>query len=192
MRSHWRCNASIEGSAPRVKTGSPVRQAGPARFQIVRRSSLASIACTISWLRMYSNRMSVSEAVPLPIEVKAPRSPAAAKFDLLGADREGDLGMVLVGGAGVEIDGRREERHQHQCHESGKRHPVPEPRPRSRHGAFLYIVDLFEVGRPLGRGPGLRRRFSCCREARKHRPEGRVSRYEVRCILSRRGSLLPD
>ena len=40
---------------------------------------MASIRATISWLRMYSNRMSVSEAVPLPIEVRAPRSPAAAE-----------------------------------------------------------------------------------------------------------------
>ena len=44
---------------------------------------------------------------------------------LLGADREGDLGMVLVGGAGVEIAGRRGERQQHQQQEAGERAPVP-------------------------------------------------------------------
>ena len=54
MRSHWPCSASIVGSSPRVKTGSPSRQPLPGRFQIVRRSSSASTAATISWLRMYS------------------------------------------------------------------------------------------------------------------------------------------
>ena len=47
---------------------------------MARRSSSASIASTIFWLRMYSNRMSASEAVPEPIWVSAPRSPAAAEL----------------------------------------------------------------------------------------------------------------
>ena len=45
----------------------------------VRRSSSASIASTMLWLRMYSKRMSASEAVPEPIWVIAPSSPAAAE-----------------------------------------------------------------------------------------------------------------
>ena len=40
---------------------------------------LASTAATISWLRIYSKRMSGSEAVPPPpMPVMAPRIPAAA------------------------------------------------------------------------------------------------------------------
>ena len=46
---------------------------------MARRSISRSIAATISWLRMYSNRMSGSAALPPPpIPVMAPRSPAAA------------------------------------------------------------------------------------------------------------------
>ena len=40
---------------------------------------------------------------PPPTWVSAPRMPAAARADLLGADREGGLGVILVGGAGVEV-----------------------------------------------------------------------------------------
>ena len=81
---------------------------------MARRSSSASIAATIFWLRMYSNRMSASEAEPRADLGQRPEEPGRGRGRLLGADREGDLGMVLVGGAGVEIGGRRQERQQHQ------------------------------------------------------------------------------
>ena len=56
-----------------------------------------------------------------------PEQPGARRGDLLGADREGDLGMVLVGGAGEEVGGRRGEGQQHQQEEAGERPPVPRP-----------------------------------------------------------------
>ncbi len=59
--------------------------------------------------------------------------PGGGRADLLGADREGDLGMVLVGGARIEIGSRHEERHQHQEHEPEEGAPVPGPEPRRPH-----------------------------------------------------------
>ena len=48
------------------------------RLNIARRSSLASAISTMRWLRMKSKSTLMSEAVPEPIWVMAPRMPAAA------------------------------------------------------------------------------------------------------------------
>ena len=84
--------------------------------------------------------MAASGALPPPIWVSAPSSPARRRGGLLGADREGDLGMVLRRGAEEEVAGRRGEGQQHQQQEAGERPPVPRPgarRQRRRRGDGL-------------------------------------------------------
>ena len=51
--------------------------------------------------------------------------PRRGRGGLLGADREGDLGMILVGGAGVEIAGDQYEGQQHEKREAREKAPVP-------------------------------------------------------------------
>ena len=122
-----RCSASIVGSSPRVKTGSPSSPAA------------AGAVPDRPEVELGVDRGDDLLAADVLVEDGGVRGGAAADLgqraeqpggrrgDLLGADREGDLGVVLVGGAGEEVGGRRGEGQQHQQQEAGERPPVPRP-----------------------------------------------------------------
>ena len=92
-------SASIEGSSPRVKTGSPAAPVVDGAQVELGVDLLDDLLAA----DVLEEDVGVRGASREPIWVSAPSSPAAAEAGLLGADREGDLGMVLVGGAGLEI-----------------------------------------------------------------------------------------
>ena len=109
---------------------------------------MASIAATISWLRMKSNRMSVSEAEPPPTWVSAPSRLAAPMEASSERTEEGGRRMILVGGAGEEIPDARRERQQHREHEG---RGEPQWRKRKRAGTALGVT-LAGAGGAAGLG----------------------------------------
>ena len=96
----------------------------------------------------------------------APRAARRSPRRSPRADREGDLGMILVGGAGEEVAGRRGEGQRHQQEEAGERAPVPRPgRAGTGPGA---MASASAPPRPRRR----RRRRACPRR-RRPRPRPR-------------------
>ena len=88
------------------------------RLNIVRRSSLASMISTIRWLRMKSKSTLMSEAVPEPIWVIAPRMPAAAALSCSERTEKAVIEWYWSARAGVEVGGRGAGRQHHQQEEA--------------------------------------------------------------------------
>ena len=90
-----------------------------------------------------------------------PEQPGGRRAGLFRADREGDLGMIVVGGAGVEIADGRRERRDHEQHERQERQPVAQLHARRTH---------------LRRGGGRGQRGGIGRRRRRRRGGGTEAR----------------
>ena len=115
--------------------------------------SRASIAATISWLRMYSKRMSGSDGAAAAADAgDGAEEPRRRRAGLLRADREGHVGMVLVLGAEVEIADRGRERQQHEEEEAGQRRVVAGPEDGARRRRDAVPAGPARAGAGLGLG----------------------------------------